>query len=89
MPAQITVYESALCGFCRAAKHLLDKKGWAYDSLVVDGNPELRRTMEERSGRHTVPQIWIGDQHVGGFDDLAELDADGELESLYEQQSQP
>jgi len=87
MPPIITLYESAWCGFCRAAKRLLDKKGWPYESLVVDGNPELRRAMEERSGRRTVPQIYIGEVHVGGFDDLAELDADGALETLYEEQS--
>lgn len=83
MPAVITLYESNWCGFCRAAKRLLDQKGWAYESLVVDGNAELRATMEERSGRHTVPQIFIGDTHVGGFDDLAALEADGELDALY------
>lgn len=88
MSAKITIYESGLCGFCHAAKRLLDNKGWAYESLVVDGNAELRRSMEERTGRHTVPQIYIGDSHVGGFDDLAELEAAGELDELYQQQSQ-
>ena len=83
MSAKITLYESRLCGYCRAAKTLLDKKGWPYESLVVDGNPELFEQMEKRSGRNTVPQIYFGEHHIGGFDDLAELDSMDELEALY------
>lgn len=84
MAAKIIMYESRICGFCSAAKRLLDKKGWEYELITVDGKPELFSQMEERTGRNTVPQIYFDDTHVGGFDDLAELDADGELEALYE-----
>lgn len=83
MPASIVIYSSRLCGFCSAAKRLLDKKGWPYETIGVDGNPEAKAEMMERTGRRTVPQIYFGDTHVGGFDDLAELDADGELDTLY------
>lgn len=86
MPAEITMYVSNLCGYCRAAAKLLDRKGWTYNSIVVDGRDDLWNEMQQKSQRNTVPQIWIGDTHVGGFDDLAELDSDGELDSLYESQ---
>ena len=79
----ITVYESRWCGYCMAARRLLKRKGWDYDSLVVDGDPALREHMQALTGRHTVPQIFIGDTHVGGFDDMAELDVSGELDTLY------
>jgi len=78
----ITMYESRWCGFCRAAKRLLDSKGWEYNSIVVDGEPGLRAEMEAKAGRHTVPQIFIGDHHVGGYDDLAALESDGKLDEL-------
>ncbi len=83
MPKEIVMYESGLCGFCMAAKRLLEKKGWQYEARVVDGNPELRSEMQKLSGRTSVPQIFFGDTHVGGFDDMAELEADGELDALY------
>lgn len=78
----IVMYESNWCGYCRAARRLLKNKGWDYESRLVDGEPELRAEMRERSGRTSVPQIFIGETHVGGYDDLAALDADGELEAL-------
>lgn len=83
MTTKITIYESALCGFCGAAKRLLDNKGWPYESIVVDGRADLFDEMQKKTGRNTVPQIYFGDTHVGGFDDMAELDADGELDTLY------
>jgi len=81
----ITMYESRWCGYCRAAKRLLESKGWSYNSIVVDGEPELRAEMESKSGGHTVPQIFIGDHHVGGYDDMAALDRKGELDDLVSQ----
>ena len=78
----IVMYESNWCGYCRAARRLLKNKGWDYESRLVDGEPELRAEMRERSGRTSVPQIFFGEHHVGGYDDLAALDADGELEAL-------
>lgn len=83
MSAKIVMYESVLCGYCRAAKRLLKNKGWEYEVIVVDAQPAKRREMQERSGRTSVPQIWFDDTHVGGFDDMAELDADGKLDALY------
>jgi glutaredoxin 3 len=64
------------------ARGLLDSKRVAYTDIPVDGQPGLRREMVERSGRHTVPQIWIGEHHVGGYDDLALLDRQGRLDAL-------
>jgi len=64
------------------ARSLLASKGVAYTDIAVDGQPGLRREMTERSGRHTVPQIWIGEHHVGGFDDLARLEQQGRLDEL-------
>jgi glutaredoxin 3 len=64
------------------AKRLLAAKGVEWHEVDVEQAPERRREMFERSGRTTVPQIWIGDRHVGGYDDLARLDASGELDAL-------
>jgi glutaredoxin 3 len=83
MSKQIVIYESEWCGFCRAARQLIDKKGWTYESRMVDGDHNLRRDMQEATGRTSVPQIFFGERHIGGFDDMAELDADGELDSIY------
>lgn len=79
----IVMYESKWCGFCRAAKRLLAAKGWEYESLVVDGDAELRQRMQEISGRTSVPQIFFGERHIGGFDDLAALEENGELDDIY------
>lgn len=84
MAQKIKMYESRICGYCMAARRLLDKKGWEYESLVVDGNMPLRAEMQELTGRTSVPQIFIGETHVGGFDDMAELESSGELDALYE-----
>jgi glutaredoxin 3 len=64
------------------AKRLLAAKGVEWHEVDVEQAPERRREMVERSGRSTVPQIWIGDQHIGGFEELARLDASGELDRL-------
>ncbi len=61
---------------------LLTRKGVRYEEHVISKNPKLRAEMESRSGRTTVPQVFIGDRHVGGFDDLCELDKSGELDKL-------
>ncbi|ASJ76247.1 glutaredoxin 3 [Granulosicoccus antarcticus] len=81
--AGIVMYESNWCGFCRAARRLLQSKGWEYESRMVDGDAALRSEMQERSGRTSVPQIFFGDQHIGGFDDMAALESDGELDDAY------
>jgi glutaredoxin 3 len=64
---------------------LLTAKGWDYESRIVDGDATLRQEMQARSGRTSVPQIFFADHHVGGFDDMAALEDDGELDELYKQ----
>lgn len=82
MDAQIKIYSSNWCPFCIQAKRLLDSKGVRYEEIIVDGNPSLRAQMMEESGRHTVPQIWINDLHVGGCDDLFLLERSEKLDAL-------
>lgn len=82
---RIVMYESNWCGYCRAARRLLAAKGWNYDSRIVDGDAALRAEMQQRSGRTSVPQIFFADHHVGGFDDMAALEDNGELDELYKQ----
>ena len=81
----VRIYSSAYCGYCHAAKRLLAQKGIEYDEISVDQNPQLRAEAMQRSGQRTVPQIWIGDTHVGGYTDLAALEQSGELDSLLSQ----
>jgi len=82
MTATVTLYTTQFCPYCMQAKALLDNKAVPYTDIPVDGNAELRQQMMERSGRRTVPQIWIGDHHVGGFDDLYALERQGQLDTL-------
>ncbi|QEP43211.1 glutaredoxin 3 [Ectothiorhodospiraceae bacterium BW-2] len=79
--ADIVIYTTEFCPFCVRARHLLDKKGVSYTDIAVDKQPEKRLEMEQRAGRTSVPQIFIDNFHVGGFDDMVELDMDGELDS--------
>ena len=79
---QITVYSKQTCPYCDMAKRLLASKGQTWTEIDIEAEPARRDEMIERSGRRTVPQIWIGDRHVGGFDDLAALDHAGELDVL-------
>ncbi|GHD34203.1 glutaredoxin 3 [Parahalioglobus pacificus] len=85
--ADVKMYTTRLCPYCMRARMLLESKGVAFTDIAVDADPELRREMMQLSGRHTVPQIWIGDQHVGGFDDIAALDRQGKLDELLNQAS--
>jgi glutaredoxin 3 len=86
MMAEVTIYTSRLCGFCFAAKRLLKQKGAAYEEIDVTMSPGARQAMMERAkGGRTVPQIFVGDRHVGGCDDLYALDAAGELDVLLAQ----
>lgn len=80
--ANVTIYTSMMCGYCTRARMLLDRKGVDYIEIQVDRDAEQRAIMRERSGRSSVPQIFIGDRHIGGFDDMSELDMDGELDEL-------
>jgi glutaredoxin 3 len=76
------MYSSDWCGFCMMARRLLSKKGVEIDVYSVDGNPQLRSEMMERSGRTSVPQIFIDGAHIGGCDDLHELARDGRLDHM-------
>lgn len=80
---QVEIYTSPLCGYCHAAKRLLTKKGVAFTEHDVSRDPSLRATMMQRAnGGRTVPQIFIGNTHVGGSDDLHALDHAGKLDAL-------
>ena len=78
----IVMYAFAACPYCRRAGALLDSKGAAYTVLDVEREPRLWHEIAERTGRNTVPQIFIGDRHIGGCDDLVALDQRGELDPL-------
>ena len=79
---KIEIWGTEFCGYCSAARMLLKKKGLAYEDVSVSRDPELRREMEQRSGRRSVPQIFIDGRPVGGFDELCALDQSGELDRL-------
>jgi glutaredoxin 3 len=85
MTAPVTIYTTPWCGYCARAKALLTRKGVAYTEIDVEARRELREEMIARSGRRTVPQVFVGGRHVGGSDDLAALDATGELDRLLAQ----
>ncbi len=78
----VTIYTTRTCPYCIAAKRLLERKGVKYDEIAVDGNYALRLEMEQRSGRYTVPQIWIGEHPIGGCDELHALERAGQLDVL-------
>lgn len=79
---EVVIYTSAFCGYCSGAKNLLEKKGVNYHEIRIDKEAGMREEMMQRSQRETVPQIFIGERHVGGFDDMVELDMEGELDPL-------
>lgn len=79
----VTIYSSPLCGFCHAAKRLLNSKNVEFEEINVLMKPERKQEMMARAnGRHTVPQIFVGDIHVGGCDDLYDLERSGKLDPL-------
>jgi len=79
---KVEIYTTRWCPYCHAAKSLLHEKGVAYDEVDAT-DPEMRQAMIQRAhGRRTVPQIFIGDTHVGGYDDMAALDRRGQLDPL-------
>ncbi len=83
MTAKVTMYSTSVCPYCVRAEQLLRQRGVAeIDKIRIDADPTLRDQMIARTGRRTVPQIYIGDTHVGGFDDLAALDRAGGLTPL-------
>ena len=76
------MYCTAACPFCHAAERLLTEKGVRIDKIRVDLDPAQRSEMMQKSGRRTVPQIWIGERHIGGCDDLYDLERQGGLDPL-------
>lgn len=78
----VVIYTTRFCPYCIRAKQLLDSKQVAYEERAVDGDPQLRNEMSMRAGRTSVPQIWVGDTHVGGCDDLYALERKGKLDAL-------
>jgi thioredoxin reductase (NADPH) len=84
--AEITMYSQGFCPYCKRAKELLRSKGQSWREIDVDQQPGARQEMSERSGRYTVPQIWIGDSYVGGFEELAALEKQGKLDALLDSQ---
>lgn len=82
MDKTVVIYTTRYCPYCIRAKHLLTSKGVTFEEIPVDHNPELRDEMSRKSGQWTVPQIWIGETHVGGCDDLYALERRGRLDQL-------
>lgn len=83
MSVPVVMYSTAWCSYCMRARSLLERKGVAFQEIKVDEDVRERDTMVKKSGgRRTVPQIFIGERHVGGYDDLAALDRSGELDQL-------
>lgn len=80
--ARVRMYTTAVCPFCQMAERLLQSKGAEIDKIRIDLDPVQRSEMMEKTGRRTVPQIYVGDTHVGGYDDLAALDRAGRLDPL-------
>ncbi len=83
MGAKVRMYSTGVCPYCNMAERLLKAKGVDdIEKIRIDLEPEQRALMMEKTGRRTVPQIYIGDTHVGGFDDLSALDREGKLDPL-------
>jgi glutaredoxin 3 len=82
MAARIIMYSTDWCGYCARARRLLDAKGAKYEEIDVDVVEGARAEMQAKSGRSTIPQIFINEQHIGGSDDLYALEAEGRLDPL-------
>ena len=78
----VTLYTKPFCPYCVRAMSLLEKKGVEFTEIEAAFDPEKRQEMNQRSGRNTFPQIFIGDRHIGGCDDMMELERAGELDAL-------
>ncbi len=79
---EVVMYATSWCPYCARARRLLEERGVSYTEIDIEARPEARAEMVRRSGRRTVPQIFIGDVHVGGSDDLHALEESGELARL-------
>lgn len=82
VPAKVRMYTTRFCPYCMAARSLLSDKGVEFLDIAVDSKPELRAEMTRISGERTVPQIWVGETHVGGYTELAALERGGDLDLL-------
>lgn len=81
--SQVEIYASSTCGYCRQAKKLLESKNVTYEEKVVDANPAaIAEAVKRSGGKRTVPQIFINGEHVGGYDELSELDKSGKLDAM-------
>jgi glutaredoxin 3 len=80
--AKVHIYCTPFCPYCMWAKRMLKKKRIEFEEIRVDRDLKLRDEMERRSGRNTVPQIFVGEYHIGGYDDMAAMDRQGQLDSL-------
>ncbi|MDY6991257.1 MAG: glutaredoxin 3 [Pseudomonadota bacterium] len=78
----VRMYSTQICPYCVRAERLLSQRGAQIDKILIDKDPTQQQKMIELTGRRTVPQIFIGERHVGGYDDLVDLDMEGELEVL-------
>ena len=78
----VVLYGTRCCSFCLAARRLLDEKGITFEDISVDTDLDLRIEIMEKSGQRTVPQIWVGSTHVGGYSDLQALETSGDLDEL-------
>lgn len=84
---EVVIYTTMFCPYCRNAKSLLDEKGVGYQEIPVDGDREARLAMSRRAGgRTSVPQIFVGDNHIGGSDELCALDRTGKLDAILHEQ---
>lgn len=82
---EVIIYTGRLCPYCIMAKRLLERKGASYTEIDIDSKPGLRQEIMEKTKRRTVPQIFIGERHIGGFDDLHALDMRKELDALLQE----
>jgi glutaredoxin 3 len=80
--AQVKIYTTRFCPFCVRAKQLLSSKGVKFEEIAVDGRNDLRSDLLKRTGQRTVPQIWVGETHVGGCDELYALERQSKLDSM-------
>lgn len=82
MTKKVIIYSKVVCPYCVKAKFLLKRKNVQYDEIIVDSQEKMEEMLEKSGGRKTVPQIFIGDRHVGGCDDLYELEENGGLDEI-------
>ncbi|MBQ0758373.1 MAG: glutaredoxin 3 [Zhongshania sp.] len=80
--AKVTIYTTRFCPYCVRAKQLLSSKGVSFEEIQVDGRNDLRSDLLARTGQRTVPQIWVGDTHVGGCDELMDLERRAQLDGM-------